>query len=282
MVYKAKEGIIKEKLSRLSLFFVGMMLALAASLTVFSSAQAADSTVRVTGNTVDESAGENGSSGWWFNRDTNTDTPYEFNTDEASIGSGSLYVKPISSNPADKFIAEYFYFEEIANVNSISYDFKTDNESDVDQFYLNLYVNDGNDPTEFYDCRYEIVPSSLNPDPTTGFTTFTYDLSDPASSVTQRSTSNINPCPISPSDLPDGAVLRAISINVGDSSANDTNLSGHLDNVVLNTASGTTTYDFEPEVQRKEDCKNGGYATYGFRNQGLCIQYMNTGKDSRI
>lgn len=34
-----------------------------------------------------------------------------------------------------------------------------------------------------------------------------------------------------------------------------------------------------PEV--KSDCKNGGWEAFGFRNQGLCIQYVNTGKDSR-
>ncbi|HEX5797270.1 MAG TPA: hypothetical protein VFX86_02675 [Candidatus Saccharimonadales bacterium] len=31
----------------------------------------------------------------------------------------------------------------------------------------------------------------------------------------------------------------------------------------------------------KDFCKKGGYAAFGFRNQGLCIQYANTGKDSR-
>lgn len=28
-------------------------------------------------------------------------------------------------------------------------------------------------------------------------------------------------------------------------------------------------------------CKNGGWEEYGFRNQGQCIRYVNTGKDSR-
>jgi hypothetical protein len=31
----------------------------------------------------------------------------------------------------------------------------------------------------------------------------------------------------------------------------------------------------------KDDCKEGRWADHGFRNQGLCIQYFNTGKDSR-
>ena len=35
----------------------------------------------------------------------------------------------------------------------------------------------------------------------------------------------------------------------------------------------------DPET--KNDCKDGGWETYGFRNQGQCIRYVNTGKDSR-
>lgn len=31
----------------------------------------------------------------------------------------------------------------------------------------------------------------------------------------------------------------------------------------------------------KDSCKANGWQDYGFRNQGLCIQYVNTGKDSR-
>lgn len=33
--------------------------------------------------------------------------------------------------------------------------------------------------------------------------------------------------------------------------------------------------------QTKDDCKRGGYADYGFKNQGQCIKFVNTGKDSR-
>lgn len=31
----------------------------------------------------------------------------------------------------------------------------------------------------------------------------------------------------------------------------------------------------------KADCKNGGWQKYGFRNQGQCIRFVNTGQDSR-
>ena len=43
-------------------------------------------------------------------------------------------------------------------------------------------------------------------------------------------------------------------------------------------------FDWTPfyvESMTADHCKNGGFADFGFRNQGLCIQYVNTGKDSR-
>lgn len=35
------------------------------------------------------------------------------------------------------------------------------------------------------------------------------------------------------------------------------------------------------DPQTKADCKNGGWEQYGFANQGQCIKFVNTGKDSR-
>ena len=31
----------------------------------------------------------------------------------------------------------------------------------------------------------------------------------------------------------------------------------------------------------KDDCKNGGWEDFGFKNQGQCVRYVETGKDSR-
>lgn len=42
-----------------------------------------------------------------------------------------------------------------------------------------------------------------------------------------------------------------------------------------------TRFDVLSDVQTKDQCKNMGWQNYGFRNQGLCIQFVNTGKDSR-
>ena len=55
--------------------------------------------------------------------------------------------------------------------------------------------------------------------------------------------------------------------------------------MVVTSPSGATTYDFEPLVgppTTKDSCKNGGWSTFDlprlFKNQGDCIQYVNTGK----
>jgi hypothetical protein len=47
---------------------------------------------------------------------------------------------------------------------------------------------------------------------------------------------------------------------------------------------GTFTVDL-PEAPvdpvTKDDCKDGGWMTYGFRNQGQCVDFVETGNDSR-
>jgi hypothetical protein len=34
-------------------------------------------------------------------------------------------------------------------------------------------------------------------------------------------------------------------------------------------------------LQTKDDCKNNGWAQFGFKNQGQCVRFIETGKDSR-
>lgn len=36
------------------------------------------------------------------------------------------------------------------------------------------------------------------------------------------------------------------------------------------------------DPQDKDECKNGGWDAYGFRNQGQCVRFFETGKDSRV
>lgn len=253
------------------------VLAVAATL-IATSVVFSDTTVIVTGNTA---AGEN-QPGWMFNRDTNTATPFEFNTNAASIGAGSLYVKPIGPNAADKFIAENFLNAPIADVTSISYDFKIGNggiaSEDAGQFYMNVYANFGeSDDLKFYDCRYNVVPTVGS---TSGFTTVTFDPTQ-SYSVTTRNTSP-HPCPPIPANMNQasaGSNIRAFALNVGDTSISDVALDGYLDKVVVILNGNATTYDFEPFVVAtdKNQCKNGGWKTLvdangnPFKNQGQCV-----------
>jgi hypothetical protein len=204
-------------------------------------------TVVVTGNTA---AGEN-QPGWMFNRDLSTSTPFAFNANAASIGTGSLNVLPIGSNPSDKMIAENFLNTPISDINSISYDFKIGAggvDTEEEQFYMNVYANFGvSDDLKYYDCRYNIVPTIGS---TGGFTTVTFDptMSYP---VTTRAGGNASPftCPSVPADmntLSAGSNIRAFALNLGDTSASDLGLDGYFDNVIVNTDSLITTYDFEP------------------------------------
>jgi hypothetical protein len=239
------------------------------ALTVVPALSALDSVIRISDET---GAFENDPGGWMFSRDPDNATPFEFTTNESSVGGGSLYVMPIGSTASKKFIGELFLIEEMANIESISYDFKigADGDSgDSNQFYANVYANfAASSPTKFYDCRYAIVPASGS---TSGFTTVTFD---PTASYSKWPSS----CPDSPAAMGAGTVLRAFVINLGDTSATDQGLSGYFDNVVVTKTTGVTTYDFEADPQTPEACKDGGWMDFGFDNQGLCIRYVNTGK----
>lgn len=251
----------------------------------YSLSALAATTVVVNGNTA---TGEN-QPGWLFNRDLSTATPYEFNDDEASIGAGSLYVLPIGATASDKFIAENFLNTPIADIDSISYDFQIGaggDANDEEQFYMNVYANFAESADDkFYDCRYNVVPTVGS---TGDFTTVVFDPTEEYPVATRGGASaSPHTCPASPADMDDfgaGSNVRAFALNVGDTSTSDVGLDGHLDNVVVNLDSGTTIYDFDPVPSQpvtQNDCKSGGYTEFGFKNQGQCIRFVETGKDSR-
>lgn len=255
----------------------------------YDSAANASTTVVVSGDTFDSVE----YSGWLFNRDTSTQTPYLFTFDKASIGNGSLYVEPITNTingNNDKFIGELFFNEEIANFESVSYDFLIGSGgtvADANHFYLNVYANFGETSfPNYYDCKYDVVPSTGS---TSDWTTIAFDPTQEitnSSNVTTRSSSPY-PCPSTPADmdlLSSGSTIHFVSINVGDTGigGSDTGLDGYYDNVVVERMDGTTVYDFEPEGPTdKNECKQGGWENYGFKNQGQCVRFVNTGKDSR-
>ena len=279
MKYSYQAGVIvpfaRKHYKLLILAVAGLFLTSISAMSLM--AGAVNSTVVVTGDT---SSGEN-QPGWLFNRDTSTSTPYEFNSDQASIGSGSLYVEPIGATPADKFIGEFFMNTPIADVTGVDYDYMIGTGgavSDANEFYMNVYANFGeSDPFKFYDCRYNVVPSVGS---TSAFNTVSFDTTL-AYPVTTRSSSPYT-CPATPAGmdaLSPGSTIRVIALNVGDTSANDIGLDGYLDNVVVSTTSGSTTYDFEPATTpvSKDECKKGGWMTFNspsFKNQGQCVSFV--------
>jgi hypothetical protein len=182
---------------------------------------------------------------WQFQRDSANTTAGGFSNEAASIGSGSLKAGPIGDMPAEKYVAEDFIATPVADLTSIAYDFKiagNGTPSSAQQFYLNVYANFDNSDN-FYDCKYDYVPSTGS---ITDFTTMTAVASAAPSSKKDGTFRMHAECPPTLSGMPAGSFVRAFALNVGDTSANDAGLAGYLDNVQVTTTAGTKTSDFEP------------------------------------
>lgn len=222
------------------------VLALLASLLLVTGVAVASDTVVVSGSGSD--------SGILFNADPNFDTPYEFSPQAASLGSSSLKVLPIQNDEDgnnDKFIAlipfggGYFGGPGSASFESVSVDFQVIDESPASsgpayqQFYINVYANAAGDSGEFYDCRYDYVATSGSE------TSFTELLAAGNATVVANRTGTIADCGSSPADLPSGAVVTTVAINIGDTSANDQGVGGYFDNIQVTDNGHTTTYNLE-------------------------------------
>jgi len=235
------------------------------------------STQTVSGNTA---VGEN-QPGWLFNRDTSTQSPYSFVLGTSTIGTGSLFINPITNTGNgnnDKFIAELFLLSPIAQLDSLSYDFNIAavDATDENEFYMSVYANFGSSSsTNYYDCRYSVVPTVgvVN-----GWTTVTFNPASTYPVAKWGGSTSIHACPTSPDamdTLDSGSKIRAIALNVGDTSANDLGVSGYFDNVVVVQTTGlhteTTIYDFEPTTsttttETDTDSNGGGGGGGGGRN----------------
>ena len=250
-------------MTRLKLLIGGFLTTIASLVVVSTPVLAAVTTYTVTpGN----------QQGWVFNPDPTNSTPYNFTTDKASIGQGSLYVQPISSTPAKKFIAAKTLGVPVSSLSSIAYDFLiagNGTSSSANQFYLNVYTNKPSSTT-YYDCRFDYVPSTGS---TSNFTTASF-----SSTTTPAHVSGAG-CPTTLAGMPAGSTAKSIALNVGDTSASDAGLAGYLDKAVITTTGDTKTYDFEPTLtpDKVSDCKHNGWKKFNtpaFPNQGQCIKYV--------
>lgn len=80
--------------------------------------------------------------------------------------------------------------------------------------------------------------------------------------------------------FPDGGVhntLGAVILKAGGGWAGG--FDGNVDALTVND----DTYNFEliNNPVDRDECKKGGWEAFGFRNQGQCIRFVNTGQDSR-
>ena len=231
----------------------------------------------ITGDTWD-AVGDPTGTGWFFNPFLPFTAPFEFNDEKASIGDGAFFGGPISSISDSKIIATLQKVTPIADLWSFSYDFQIESNDvdDENEFYLNVYTNFGSsDPNKFYDCRYDVVPTTGS---LSSFTTVTFDPAM-AYPVTQSGTSP-ETCPAIPADMEsidDGSVIRAFALNIGDTAAQDEGVSGYFDNVVLMTETKITTYDMEPlpEPEEPQICSYEGdvieYSDPAFTNGGGAV-----------
>lgn len=208
--------------------------------------------IDVTGNTTNLLTAPT-STGWYFDSITPFVAPYAFQTGNASRDAGSLFAGPVGNVGQNKFIGTYQGFWPVKTLKSIAYDFKiaSNTAADENEFYLNIYANFGaSAPTKFYDCRYDVVPTTGS---LSSFTTVNYDVTD--AKLAQQSGSSPFACPATLAEMETvsaGAVVRAIALNVGDTGTQDTGVSGYFDNVVVKTQDDTlyqkktTIFDFEP------------------------------------
>jgi hypothetical protein len=157
----------------------------------------------------------------------------------ASTGTGSIQFGPISgADPANKFIMEAPYIG-LASSFGISYDYFV-GTLNASHFYLNIYIDDGDPATNnWFDCRYDFVPSG----PSGNWNTFSITGATIPTNVTARNGATCDP---TLGTLGANYNIFNVAINGGQSNATDAGLEGAFDNVIITTATGTDTYDFEP------------------------------------
>lgn len=249
----------------------GALLAVLAVVVIGPPADAASNVVKVYAD---------GDGGWRFNPNPDIATPYELTAEQRSIGAGSLYVLPIANvlpNGADRFVAELPLGIPAPDLQAVAYDFLIGGPAGTDararDFSLQVLAQLP-ESARTVDCRFDYIPSVGSIE---HFTTASFDIGTPTRSVSLGAS-----CPATPTLLPAGSTITALALNVGHPNGKDTGLAGHLDNVVVTTASGTTTYDFDvPTITTREDCMRGGWQQSGARNQGDCIASVEAAPQAR-
>lgn len=288
-------------MTKIKNFLKPLGLSIAAIALTATVALAADSVVTVTPNDLEDSKVDAYFSGSWFIYNDETDTidnslaSFVMGPDTAPEGMGSVEMSVSGTERVN--VATYrFSGTPLADITTLAYSTynpSAGNGGSADRSgYLHFNVDfDGSDT---WQSRLVYVPrdngtvmqdewqewDALN----NGDALWRYSGSvwpgttDPGLSTTKTWDEIL-------AMYPDARVRVTDSfmgVRVGEPYAN-----GYTENVdafKFGTADGTTTFDFEPLVgppTDKDECKKDGWMSFNnpsFKNQGQCIQYVNTGK----
>ncbi len=103
----------------------------------------------------------------------------------------------------------------------------------------------------------------------------------------------VQPLSVILADKPDARIVNlsatqgGVRVAAGTGSTGDpdwTDYVGNTDAFSIAVHKKAMTYDFElslPSPTSKAQCADGGWQDYGFKNQGQCNKFLETGKDSR-
>lgn len=269
------------------------------TLTV-SLVHAANSTVVVTPNDLEDSKVEAYFNDSWFLYNDETDTvdntlgTFVTGPETAPLGVGSVQMSVSGSQRRN--IATYrFKGTPLADITTLRY--STYNPSEGNGGSANrsgyLHFNVDFDGSDLWQRRLVYVPNlngTVQQDTWQEWDTLNggdalWQFSGPTWPVTGESGFTPKTWNQILADYP-GVRIRVsdsfLGVRVGEPYPN-----GYTENVdafKFGTASGTTTFDFEPLVgppTSKDQCKNGGWMTFNnptFKNQGACVSYVATEK----
>jgi hypothetical protein len=212
---------------------------------------------------------------------------------DSDDGNGSFHFGPIAGSGAEKLeIQPPEVGQLVADFDSLAFEYDVMNPPASggvsSHVYVNIYVDSaangigffgsGITSTGFYDCRYLFTATTNNP----GWNTLEFVATDAPAGLTSRHSS----CAATLAGFTDLSQIEFFRLNGGGTGTSDNGLEAAYDLVAIEFNGNATVYDFEPYAvaSSKDQCKDGGWQNVfrddgsAFKNQGNCIQYVNTGK----
>lgn len=229
-------------------------------------------------------------SGSWASSDTRAPGTFDFVAGPgiAPLGIGSLHLSTPDSTAKVNLGNGLLYGTPLSDIDALAYDTyrssaSTGSSVQVPSLQIEVTGSTAQNASGFTTLVFEPVyntdQAAITDDTWQSWDAFnggqgiwwsTRDLTHQAAFTGYRSWSDIV------ADNPNAVVLGAF-INQG---SGNPGIDANVDAVTLGASGNSTTYDFEPNSApvTKDDCKNGGWATFhpAFSNQGDCVNQVVT------